>query len=153
MIYILLSILTGVIIVVSRILNTRLSHEIGLIESSYFNYLTGAVTSIVLFLIMDEHFNFVSLKDVPLYGYLGGVLGVIIVILNSVVSPKLSAFYVTLLIFVGQLFTGVLIDWLIAGTLPLTKIFGGIIVVIGLSFNLLVDAKDAAKKQQAAINP
>lgn len=145
MIYILLSILTGVIIVVSRILNTRLSHEIGLIESSYFNYLTGAVTSIVLFLIMDEHFNFVSLKDVPLYGYLGGVLGVIIVILNSVVSPKLSAFYVTLLIFVGQLFTGVLIDWLIAGTLPLTKILGGIIVVIGLSFNLLVDAKDAAK--------
>ncbi|WP_294394700.1 DMT family transporter [uncultured Clostridium sp.] len=145
MIYILLSILTGVIIVVSRILNTRLSHEIGLIESSYFNYLTGAVTSIVLFLIMDEHFNFFSLKDVPLYGYLGGVLGVIIVILNSVVSPKLSAFYVTLLIFVGQLFTGVLIDWLIAGTLPLTKILGGIIVVIGLSFNLLVDAKDAAK--------
>ncbi|WP_294152759.1 DMT family transporter [uncultured Clostridium sp.] len=145
MIYILLSILTGVIIVVSRILNTRLSHEIGLIESSYFNYLTGAVTSIVLFLIMDEHFNFVSLKDVPLYGYLGGVLGVIIVILNSVVSPKLSAFYVTLLIFVGQLFTGILIDWLIAGTLPLTKILGGIIVVIGLSFNLLVDAKDASK--------
>lgn len=145
MIYILLSILTGVIIVVSRILNTRLSHEIGLIESSYFNYLTSAVTSIVLFLIMDEHFNFVSLKDVPLYGYLGGVLGVIIVILNSVVSPKLSAFYVTLLIFVGQLFTGILIDWLIAGTLPLTKILGGIIVVIGLSFNLLVDAKDAAK--------
>lgn len=145
MIYILLSILTGVIIVVSRILNTRLSHEIGLIESSYFNYLTGAVTSIVLFLIMDEHFNFVSLKDVPLYGYLGGVLGVIIVILNSVVSPKLSAFYVTLLIFVGQLFTGVLIDWLIAGTLPLTKILGGIIVVIGLSFNLIVDAKDSAK--------
>lgn len=145
MIYILLSILTGVIIVVSRILNTRLSHEIGLIESSYFNYLTGAVTSIVLFLIMDEHFNFVSLKDVPLYGYLGGVLGVIIVILNSVVSPKLSAFYVTLLIFVGQLFTGVLIDWLIAGTLPLTKILGGIIVVIGLSFNLIVDTKDSAK--------
>ena len=145
MIYILLSILTGVIIVVSRILNTRLSHEIGLIESSYFNYLTCAVTSIVLFLIMDEHFNFFSLKDVPSYGYLGGVLGVIIVILNSVVSPKLSAFYVTLLIFVGQLFTGVLIDWLIAGTLPLTKILGGIIVVIGLSFNLLVDAKDAAK--------
>ena len=32
--YILISILSGVIIVASRILNTKLSHEIGLIESS-----------------------------------------------------------------------------------------------------------------------
>lgn len=145
MIYIFLSILTGVIIVVSRILNTKLSHEIGLIESSYFNYFTGAVTSILLFLVMGEHFNLGSLKDMPPYGYLGGVLGVMIVILNSVVSPKLSAFYVTLLIFIGQLFTGILIDWMIAGTVPLAKILGGVIVVMGLSFNLLVDAKDAEK--------
>lgn len=145
MIYIFLSILTGVIIVVSRILNTKLSHEIGLIESSYFNYLTGAVTSILLFLVAGEHFNIVSLKDVPPYGYLGGILGVMIVILNSVVSPKLSAFYVTLLIFIGQLFTGILIDWLISGILPVTKILGGIIVVIGLSFNLLIDAKDSSQ--------
>ena len=143
MLYILLSILTGVIIVLSRILNTKLSYEIGLIESSYFNYLTAAVTSIVLFLVIGEQFNISSFKNVPIYGYLGGILGVMIVILNSVVSPKLSAFYVTLLIFIGQLFTGIAIDWIISGIVPLNKILGGIIVVIGLSYNLIIDAKDS----------
>ena len=62
MIFIFLSILTGVIIVVSRILNTKLSEKIGLLESSYFNYLTGAVTSIILFLFVGESFNLSSLK-------------------------------------------------------------------------------------------
>ncbi len=146
MLYILLSILSGVIIVVSRILNTKLSHEIGLIESSYFNYLTAAVTSVILFLFIGEHFTLNSFNNVPFYGYLGGILGVIIVILNSVVSPKLSAFYVTLLIFIGQLFTGIAIDWLISGILPLNKIIGGLIVIMGLSFNLFIDAKDARNK-------
>lgn len=145
MISILLSILTGVIIVLSRILNTRLTDEIGLIESSYFNYLTGAVTSIILFLIMGEKFTFSALGNVPFYGYLGGILGVIIVILNSVVTPKISAFYVVLLVFTGQLFTGVIIDWIVSGNLSLSKIVGGLIVVAGLSYNLWIDLKNTNK--------
>ncbi|WP_294378314.1 DMT family transporter [uncultured Clostridium sp.] len=145
MISILLSILTGVIIVLSRILNARLTDEIGLIESSYFNYLTGAVTSIILFLIMGEKFTFSSLGNVPFYGYLGGMLGVIIVILNSVVTPKISAFYVVLLVFTGQLFTGVIIDWIVSGNLSLSKIIGGLIVVAGLSYNLWIDLKNTNK--------
>ena len=148
MIFIFLSILTGVIIVVSRILNTKLSEKIGLLESSYFNYLTGAVTSIILF--VGESFNLSSLKTVPFYGYLGGILGVSIVILNSVVTPKLSAFYVTLLIFIGQLFTGIVIDWIVSGHLPINKLIGGIIVVCGLSYNLIIDSND---QKQYSIEP
>ena len=150
MIFIFLSILTGVIIVVSRILNTKLSEKIGLLESSYFNYLTGAVTSIILFLFVGESFNLSSLKTVPFYGYLGGILGVSIVILNSVVTPKLSAFYVTLLIFKGQLFTGIVIDWIVSGHLPINKLIGGIIVVCGLSYNLIIDSND---QKQYSIEP
>lgn len=150
MIFIFLSILTGVIIVVSRILNTKLSEKIGLLESSYFNYLTGAVTSIILFLFVGESFNLSSLKTVPFYGYLGGILGVSIVILNSVVTPKLSAFYVTLLIFIGQLFTGTVIDWIVSGHLPINKLIGGIIVVCGLSYNLIIDSND---QKQYSIEP
>lgn len=71
MFYILMSILTGVIIVICRILNTKLSEEIGLIESSYFNYFTAAITSILLFFIMREKFVFTSLSTVPFYAYLG----------------------------------------------------------------------------------
>lgn len=143
MFYILMSILTGVIIVICRILNTKLSEEIGLIESSYFNYFTAAITSILLFFIMREKFVFTSLSTVPFYAYLGGFLGVAIVVLNSVVTPKMSAFYVTLLIFVAQLFTGVALDWLISRQFPLSKIIGGLIVVAGLAYNLHIDFSDS----------
>ena len=147
MFYILVSILTGVIIVICRILNTRLSQEIGLMESSYFNYFTGTITSILVFLIMREKFIFNSLATIPFYAYLGGFLGVAIVVLNSVVTPKMSAFYVTLLVFVAQLFTGIALDWLISGQFPLSKIIGGIVVVLGLIYNLRVDYNDAKRKQ------
>ncbi|AOR23422.1 DMT family transporter [Clostridium taeniosporum] len=139
MLYILMSILAGVIIVISRILNTKLSEKIGLIESSYFNYFTGSITSIIFFFIMKEKFVFTSLNNIPFYAYLGGFLGVSIVILNSVVTPKMSAFYVTLLIFVAQLFTGIALDWLIFKQFPLNKIIGGLIVIIGLAYNMNID--------------
>lgn len=151
MFYILVSILTGVIIVICRILNTNLSKEIGLIESSYFNYFTGSTTAIILFLIMKEKFVFTSLSSVPFYGYLGGLLGVAIVVLNSVVTPKMSAFYVTLLVFVAQLFTGIILDWLISRQFPLSKIVGGIIVVLGLVYNLRVDFNDNKIKDKEKI--
>lgn len=140
--YILISILTGVIIVVSRIFNTKLSYEIGLIESSYFNYFTAAIASVIMFFIIGEKFSFNSFNGLPFYAYLGGFLGVLIVILNSVVTPKLPAFNVTLLIFIAQLFTGIAIDWMISGTVPISKITGGTLVVIGLSYNLYVDRCD-----------
>ena len=137
--------LAGVIIVVSRVLNTRLSEKIGLIESSYFNYLTAAVTSLILFIIIGENFSFSSLSGMPFYAYLGGFLGVIIVILNSVVTPKMSSFYVTLLVFIAQLFSGIAIDWMIENTLPLAKIIGGLFVVLGLGYNLYIDYLDSKK--------
>lgn len=145
MFYILISMLAGVIIVVSRVLNTRLSEKIGLIESSYFNYLTAAITSLILFIIIGEKFSFSSLNGIPFYAYLGGFLGVIIVILNSVVTPKMSSFYVTLLVFIAQLFSGIAIDWMIENTLPISKIIGGLFVVLGLGYNLYIDYLDSKK--------
>lgn len=144
--YILISILSGVIIVTSRILNTKLSHEIGLIESSYFNYLTAAITTVIMFFIIGEKVSISSFNTLPFYSYLGGFLGVLIVILNSVVTPKLPAFNVTLLVFIAQLFTGIIIDWLISGIIPASKIVGGILVVAGLSYNLYVDSIDKKVK-------
>lgn len=52
-----------------------------------------------------------SFSNIPPYAYLGGFLGVVIVLLNGVVTPKLSSFYMMLLIFIAQLFTGLVIDY------------------------------------------
>lgn len=143
MFYVLLSIIPGIIIVVSRILNSKLSETTGVAGSTFFNYLTGCIGAVILFLLSGEVFNISQLSNIPPYGYLGGVLGVIIVMLNSVVTPKMSSFYVTLLAFIGQLFTGMVIDYLVSGDFSFAKVVGGALVAIGLLYNLYIDSKTA----------
>lgn len=140
MFYILISIAAGAIVVISRILNTKLSENVGLIQSSFFNYLTGVFASLLLFVILRDTVSLSQIKNIPFYAYLGGLLGVIVVILNSVITPKMSSFYATLIIFIGQLFTGIIIDCITLNTISFTKIVGGILVVAGLAYNLYVDS-------------
>lgn len=140
MLFILISIASGAIVVISRILNTKLSEKVGLIQSSFFNYFTGLLSSIILFSFFRDKITLNQFYDIPLYAYLGGLLGIIVVILSSVVTPKLSSFYITLITFVGQLFTGIIIDYITFKTIPFTKIAGGLLVVAGLAYNLYVDS-------------
>jgi len=52
---------------------------------------------------------------------------------------------VTLLIFISQLFTGIVIDWMISNSFPLNKVIGGLFVVLGLGYNLYIDYLDSKK--------
>lgn len=147
MFYILISIASGTIVVISRILNTKLSETVGLIQSSFFNYLTGIFAALILFLVFRNTITLSQLYNIPFYAYLGGLLGVIIVILNSVITPKMSSFYATLIIFIGQLFTGIIIDCITLKTIPYAKIIGGILVVFGLAYNLRADSETEKSAQ------
>ena len=140
MFFILISIISGAIVVISRILNTRLSEKVGLIQSCFFNYLTGLLSALILFIIIQERLTLNQFYSIPLWAYLGGILGIAIVILSSVVTPKMSSFYITLIIFIGQLFTGIIIDCITFKTIPFAKIIGGLLVVAGLAYNLHVDS-------------
>lgn len=140
MFFILISIASGAIVVISRILNTKLSEKVGLIQSSFFNYFTGLLSAIILFGIFKDKVNLNQFHNIPFYAYLGGILGVIVVILSSVVTTKMSSFYITLIIFIGQLFTGIIIDYITLEAIPFYKVIGGLLVIIGLAYNLHVDS-------------
>ncbi|MDS0524623.1 DMT family transporter [Clostridium sp. SHJSY1] len=141
MIYILISVLAGVTIVVARIINSNLASKIGLFQSTFYNFLTGLLFSSIILLFNRESLN-ISFTSVPIMAFLGGLIGVISISFSNYVAPKISAFYMALLIFVGQLFIGILIDYFTLNELSLGKVVGGLIVVIGLGFNLLVDKKE-----------
>lgn len=141
MLFIIISIASGAIVVISRILNTRLSEKVGLLESSFFNYLTGLLCALILFAIIKDKITLSQLSTLPFWAYLGGALGIIIVILSSVVTPKMSSFYLTLIIFIGQIFSGIIIDCLILKTIPFQKIIGGLLVITGLGYNLYIDSE------------
>jgi transporter family-2 protein len=86
------------------------------------------------------------------YIYLGGVLGIGVVLVNNVIVLKISAFYLTLLIFVGQVFSGVVIDFLLAHAFSARILLGGLLVTIGLCVNLLLDRREAAANEKEVKN-
>ena len=142
MIYILFAILCGVTNVLSRSVNFVLSEKIGMYQSTLFNYIFGLSGSFLLLLISGETFKLFtsSSYSAPWFVYAGGLLGVIVVTMLSFLSSKVSSFYLTLLLFVGQLFTGIIIDALSTGKISFYQLVGGALVVLGLTYNLYIDS-------------
>jgi len=143
LIYILFSILAGVAIVVQRIINFKLSDKIGLFQSTFYNYIVGLTCSFLALIVSGELLGLgnLNLLSIPLWVYTGGFLGVIVVSLSSVITPKVSSFYLTLIIFIGQIFTGVIIDFITTNNLSAGKIVGGIFILLGLLHNSRIDKK------------
>ncbi|WP_034328222.1 DMT family transporter [Alkaliphilus transvaalensis] len=140
---IVLSILSGVTIVLSRMFNASLAKEIGLIQSTFFNFAVGWLFSVLFLIFSNEftHLSFNTLVSAPIWAYFGGAVGVVVVSLSSYLSYKIPVFYLTLLLFIGQLFAGILIDFATLNQLSIGKVIGGIFIFIGLSYNLMQDYK------------
>lgn len=143
MFYVFISILAGISIVVARILNSNLAKEIGIFQGTVFNYVVGLIFSFIFLLFSNESINitFSKFNSIPFWAYLGGIAGVLVVVLSSYITPKITAFYLTLLIFIGQLFVGIIIDYYALGKLSIGKVIGGFLVLLGLGYNLLIDKK------------
>lgn len=138
---ILISILAGVSIVLSRIINSKLGDKIGVFQSTFYNFLTGLLFSMIILLFSKETFINTShtLASIPFVAFIGGLIGVAFITLSNYIAPKISTFYMTLLIFIGQLFVGILIDYFTFNQLSIGKVIGGIVVSIGLAYNLVID--------------
>ena len=138
-----IAIIAGVCIVLSRTINANLAAMIGIFQGTIFNYIVGLIFSIVFLLVSSEATSIsrTSFTYVPWWTYLGGVVGVLVVILSSYITPKISAFYLTLLIFISQLLVGLIIDYSTLSIFSIGKVIGGLLVFIGLTYNLLLDRK------------
>lgn len=148
MIFIIVSMLAGITIVLNRIVNFKLAEKIGVFQSTLFNYIVGFVLTLFLMLILEKKLlpNDFAFSTLPWWAYLGGMLGVIVVALSSILTPKISSFYMTLFIFIAQLFAGGLIDFIIKHEISPGKMIGGLIVFLGLTYNLIIDKNEAATK-------
>jgi bacterial/archaeal transporter family-2 protein len=161
MIYILIAILAGAGITLTRLINTSLSAKIGIFQSTMYNYITGLVVSTLCLFLSGEtiKISVSTLKTaltsetattsatvavdtvvkIPAWALGGGLLGVIVIVLSSYITPKISAFYFTIIMFIGQLFTGITIDYFNLNLLSPGKLIGGILVLTGLAFNQYID--------------
>jgi len=145
------SFIAGVGIVISRTLNAKLSDLSSIRIGTFFNYFVGLLVSLPVLLLLGG--NEIAVMDFSFssswYIYFGGVLGVCVILLGNITVVKVSAFYLTLLIFVGQVFSGVLVDIVISQEVSARIITGGVFVSAGLCLNLILDRR-LKKAQESA---
>ncbi|MBB6714575.1 DMT family transporter [Clostridium gasigenes] len=144
MLYIILAVLCGSITIVAMIINSHLAKKIGVLQGTLINYIVGLVSTILLLSIVRNYVDLSvgSLSEIPFWAFLGGLLGVIVVSTSNIIIPKIPTIYTTLLIFIGQLFTGIFIDYFIVGFVSKGKIIGGLLILLGLIYNSSVDKKE-----------
>lgn len=139
-----MSIAAGVSAVFSRLANAQLSVRTSAAGSTFTNHWVGLVGCIVLMFIAEpDIMGCLQVTGVPLWAFGGGFVAVGMITLWNIAGPKVSAFRLTLLSFVGQVFTGILIDLLIGNGFSKQVFIGGVFVVAGVLLNMITDKEKA----------
>lgn len=144
---ILLAMLGGILTTLSMIINSSLGKKIGILQSTCINYIVGLICStlVLIFLGSSMKISIESLSNMPFYIFLGGVIGVSVVYFSNIIIPKIPVVYSTLLLFVGQVVTGIIVDFFIMSEISWSKFIGAIIIIIGILYNSKIDEKEANK--------
>jgi transporter family-2 protein len=135
-----LSFAGGVTIVLARTVNAGLSKRIGALRGSYVNHFVGLAVAVVFLFLMgrnDPIFTGLALSA-GVWMYFGGVLGVLVVLLSNIIVPRIPAFHLTLLTFIGQIFAGIALDLITKQGYSPATFCGGLLVAGGVGVNMLV---------------
>ncbi len=136
---VLVSFLSGISIVVSRTINAALGEKTSVMVSAWYNFAVGMVVALVILFLSGGRSAFPAAVDTRWWIYLGGTLGVAVVFLSNVTTPRMPAFHLTLILFAGQVFTGIALDAAMAQGFSMQSLLGGLLVTIGLSLNVWLD--------------
>lgn len=134
-IWLLIAATAGSLMAIQGCFNSILSKTIGLQGGTFSVHLIGLVAAGILFLIMGTG-NLAKIGTAPWYSWLGGIIGVAIIVGVAVSIPKLGVGVATTAIISAQLLTAYLIDHfglLGMETIPfnLVKLGGIALIVVG----------------------
>lgn len=137
---VMVSLLAGTTVLFSRLLNGRLAAHTSVGSSTFFNYVMGLLLSVLLYAFAGQ--GTAGLKQAaggPFHIYLGGAMGVVIVLMSNFIVGKIPSFYMTLALFVGQVMAGQLLDMALSGAFSWRNLLGGLFVLAGLVLSLWQD--------------
>lgn len=142
---IILSFLTGITVVTSRTVNAGFAQKTSMLASTWYNYFTGLIVSVIMVLIFYKSIEFKPFTfSSNVFIYLGGILGALAVHLSNLSVAKISSFSMTLLLFIGQIFSGIILDIILTHEFSQVNLIGGILVTIGLFIDVWIDKKKNA---------
>ena len=128
----LLAALSGAGVVVGRMLNAQAGARVGLGRSTFNNYWVGLVVCLLAMLLAGERLTPPEGGGTA-FMYLGGALGVGVVMLSSLVALKISTLRLTLVAFVSQMATALALDAFFSGAFSAPRAAGSILVLLGLA--------------------
>ncbi len=132
-----LALLTGVSVVASRTINGALGKRSTASLSAWYNHLVGLIGSLAIYAVLGFP-GFNSFQEITLgnsWIFTGGLLGVLGVTFSNFLIHHVSSYSMTLLIFIGQISGGVLLDIFLEDSFAPIQIFAGFIIVIGFTLN------------------
>jgi len=140
----LFAILAGAMVVLSMVMNSQLAHGVGIFQGVFINFAAGLLTSLPVYFLCS-FFELEALGDMsyaaPWYAFLGAFYAIAIVAACNVVIPKIPVVYSAVLIFLGQIVTGLVLDALTAGFFDPYKAIGALLITVGLFLNTKIDAE------------
>jgi transporter family-2 protein len=143
--YLALAFVSGLLPLLSFILNSQLAERIGVMRGTRVNYLVGLAASLLILALQGALSGpsprasveaAAGLNILVLAG--GGVLGVIMTGATNYLFPRIPALASTLLMFAGQTFAGLGIDAVTTGHIGLRQPAGALILLAGLAVNALL---------------
>lgn len=132
-----LALLTGVTVVTSRTINGALGKRSTASLSAWYNHLVGLVGSIVVFAILGFQ-GYIPFSDIHISNiwiFTGGIVGVLAVTFSNFLIHHVSSYSMTLLLFIGQITGGILLDVFLEGRFAPIQMVAGLIIVLGFGLN------------------
>lgn len=145
---VIVSFLSGVTVVTSRHLNAQLAEKTSVTVSTWYNYALGilcALAALAIALLTGDAPMEAITPDSRLWVYTGGAIGVAVVFISNIVTMKMPALIMTLIMFAGQVFGGVAIDAAFYGDFSWKSLVGGACAFLGLVVNVMLDKKQDRK--------
>lgn len=144
--FILLGVLCGVMIFTQTTINSQLrEHAESPYASSLISFLFGTALLLLLTIIIEGHLfpSLETLQSMEWWAYLGGALGIYVVLSAIVVFPRIGGVQTVAIPIFGQMLMSLLIDyfgWFAMDKRPLSliNILGLIILVIGIVFTVIL---------------
>ena len=145
-----LATVNGVINIINKMINLQAKLRLGMANGTLINYLEASVISLLLiaFTGSTKLADLSYLTGIPFLYFLGGVFGLfsMILILRGMAATKII--YSTVIVLIGQLGTGFLIDTAIARQMNPFKILGILLVVIGVLLDKYLSNQPGRRKAE-----
>lgn len=126
--FIIIGLLNGFCITLSRVLNGQLGLRYGAFHASFVNHAVGFASLAVLFLFMSEPVH--NFPQEPAL-YIGGVIGALYVAINSFVMVRLGSTNSIVLVVAGQMLFGLCVEFYHFGLEQFGIQFFGVILIVG----------------------